>query len=74
MSMPAVDIQRMSPQERLKLIEDLWESLQADPDTLQLPESHRAELDRRIEDMDKNPADSLPWEDVQQHLRLGRIS
>lgn len=44
MSSPAIDIEKMSPEERLRLIEVLWESLRRRPETLPLTEAQRAGL------------------------------
>jgi putative addiction module component (TIGR02574 family) len=35
--------------ERLKLIEDLWDSIAIDADSLPLPDWHRDEIDRRLD-------------------------
>lgn len=39
--------------ERLKLVEDLWDSIAADQDALPLTEEQRLELDRRLEAHEK---------------------
>ncbi len=39
MSIPAIDIDKLAPEERLQLIGDLWESLRAQPDSVRLTEA-----------------------------------
>jgi putative addiction module component (TIGR02574 family) len=61
------EILRLPPDQRLKLVEDVWDSLAASPDAVGVPEWHRDELDRRLAD----PAEqaTLSWQDVQARLR-----
>ncbi len=51
--MGAIDITRLSPAERLELLEQLWDSLSATPNALPLTEAQREELDRRLDDLDR---------------------
>jgi putative addiction module component (TIGR02574 family) len=69
MASPAIDIEKMTPEERLRLIEDLWESLRAHPADLPLPSSHRDELDKRLDEIDRGDNRTIPWEEVKRHLR-----
>jgi putative addiction module component (TIGR02574 family) len=43
--------------ERIKLVEDLWDSIAADQRAVSLTPAQQAELDRRLDayDLDKNP-------------------
>jgi len=65
----AIDIQRMTVDERLRMIEDLWESLRATPDDLPLSPAHRAELDQRLDEIDRGDTETIPWDDVKRRLR-----
>jgi putative addiction module component (TIGR02574 family) len=61
-------IDRLSSEERLKLIGEIWESI-TPIDQLEIPESHREELDRRLAAADADPAAGRPWEEVLAELR-----
>ena len=61
-------IDRMSHEERLKLIGEIWDSL-TPIDQLEIPESHREELDRRLAAADADPAAGCSWEEVRTRLR-----
>lgn len=50
--------------ERLKLIEDLWDSIDTDADAMALPDWHRAEIDRRLDALDTGVSVGAPWEEV----------
>jgi putative addiction module component (TIGR02574 family) len=69
MNSPAIDIERMSPEERLRLIEVLWESLRTKPEALPLTEAQRQELDRRLDELDRGETETIPWEEVKRRLR-----
>jgi putative addiction module component (TIGR02574 family) len=70
MTVSQIDIEHLSPQERLDLIERLWDSL--DADTVPLTPAQMAELDRRLATADADLADSVPWETVRAELMASR--
>ncbi len=55
------EILRLPVEERLDLLEQVWESIAADPSKVPVPEWHIAELDRRL--ADPNP-ERLTWDEV----------
>lgn len=44
----AKEVASLSPDQRLDLIGEIWNSLSAAPETIPVPESHRKELERRV--------------------------
>lgn len=44
----AAEISRLSPAEKILLVEEIWDQVAAAYETLPMPEAHRAELDRRL--------------------------
>jgi putative addiction module component (TIGR02574 family) len=69
MSIPAIDIDKLAPEERLKLIGDLWESLRAQADAVHLTAAQKAELDRRLDSLDSGIADVISWDEAKRRLR-----
>ena len=61
---------RLSPRQRLDLIESLWESL--DEKDVPVTDAQRAELDRRIVGFDQQGAESIPWDQLRAELRQRR--
>jgi len=54
MARPAIDIDKLTPDERLQLIEELWDSLSAEErDAIPLTAEQEAELDRRLEALER---------------------
>lgn len=64
----ALGIDRLSVDERLALIEELWESLAGDEAAMSLTREQREELDRRLADHQANPGDVVSWEEVEKSL------
>lgn len=44
------EIMRLPLDERLRLLEDVWDEIAAAPDAVPVPDWHREELDRRLND------------------------
>jgi putative addiction module component (TIGR02574 family) len=60
------EITRLSPDERLALIEQLWDSL--DDDQVSLTSAQQAELERRLATLDHDRAQSVTWETLKAEL------
>ncbi len=68
MSMPAIDINAMEPEERLRLIGDLWDSLSESPEDVALTPDQRAELDRRLDRLESGKAKLVSWDELKARL------
>ena len=62
-----IDIDSLTPQERLDLIGRLWDSLS--PDDIPLTEVQRAELERRLDELDREGPVGTPAAEVLERLR-----
>ena len=69
MSNPAVNIADLNPEERLKMIEELWDSLSEQPGSVPLTDAQRQELDRRLDDLERSEPTGIPWEEVLKQIR-----
>ena len=69
MSKPDVDIASLTAEERLSLLEELWDSLAARPEALPLTSAQRVELDRRLDDLDADGPVGIPWDEVLSRIR-----
>jgi putative addiction module component (TIGR02574 family) len=63
---------RLPPDERLKLIEELWSSLSAKPESLPTSAAELHELDARRERYNANPNSLIDWEDMKRELAKRR--
>ena len=73
MSDTAVKIEGLSPEERLDLLERLWDSLARTPAEVPVTPEQRAELDRRLAELDRDihegDALGVPWDEVLRQIR-----
>ena len=72
MSRSSVDIAALTPEERLDLLEQLWDSLTPTPDAVPLTEVQRAELDRRLDDLDREGPIGVSWDEMLDRVRSRR--
>jgi putative addiction module component (TIGR02574 family) len=63
------DIMGLSISERIQLVEDIWDSIASVPETLQLTEEQKWELDQRLDDYHNNPGKGSPWDVVRERIR-----
>ena len=63
-----IDIQALSPAQRLELIELLWDSLASTPEAIPFTEEQRAELDRRLDELDREGPSGISAEVVLKGL------
>jgi len=76
MSDAAVKIEGLSPEERLDLLERLWDSLARTPADVPVTPEQREELDRRLDEMDRDIQEGgqlgVPWDEVMRQIRARR--
>ena len=68
MSRPAIDIDNLNVEEKLELIETLWESLAADPSNIPVTEAQKKILDERIAEIDAGDVETIPWDEVKARV------
>ena len=57
----------LTPEERIQLAEDLWDSIVPD-EMPPLSEEQVAEMERRLAEHETDPSSALPWEEVRKWL------
>jgi putative addiction module component (TIGR02574 family) len=68
-SMADLGIDRMTRDERLALVQQIWDSITAEVPPPLLTETQRQELERRADEDDADPDGGIPWEDVKARAR-----
>jgi putative addiction module component (TIGR02574 family) len=61
---------RLSPKERLELIETLWNTLSEED--IPVTAEERALVDARLADLETNPGNQSPWPEVKARLEQRR--
>lgn len=67
-SLKSLGIERLGIEERLTLVEEIWDSIAADSAAIPLTQTQRDELDRRIADHEANPDEVVSWDEVKTKL------
>jgi putative addiction module component (TIGR02574 family) len=62
-----IDIKSLTPQERLALLEEIWDSLE--PEDVPVTDAQRRELDRRLDDLERDRDLGIPWVEVLRQIR-----
>ncbi len=72
--MTSFGIDRLSVDERLQLVEEIWDSIADEVEASPLTEAQRQEVDRRWAAHMANPQAAVPWEQVKAEIldRLNR--
>ena len=63
-----IDIEQLSRERRLELLEQLWESLRRVPAGVPLSDSQIVELDRRLDRIEQEGPHGVAWEDVLREM------
>ena len=71
-TMKELGIDRLSVEDRLALVQEIWDSFAAAPEQLPFTEDLKRLLDRRLADLDANPGNVLNWEEIKARVRSPR--
>jgi putative addiction module component (TIGR02574 family) len=64
----ANDLLSLPVTERLRLVEDLWDSIADVPEAVELTDAQRRELDERLERFHQDPNAGSPWNEVKDRI------
>ncbi|MBL8830442.1 MAG: addiction module protein [Planctomycetaceae bacterium] len=67
--MKALGIDRLSIAERIALVEEIWDSVAEERDSLPLTSAQREDLQHRLDESLAYPECGADWEEVFQRLR-----
>jgi putative addiction module component (TIGR02574 family) len=67
-SIKSLGLDRLGFEERLSLVEELWDSIAADSEAVPLTGLQRVELDRRLAEHEANPTDVTSWNEVRSSV------
>ena len=65
------DILELPVQERIQLVEIIWESIAAVPHTIEVSPELKIELEARLADFERDPESGYSWDQVKAHLKSG---
>lgn len=62
------EIAKLSAQEKILLVEDIWDSIALDESVVPIPRSHSDELERRLRMYESAPGNLLTLEELQARI------
>ena len=68
----SLGIDRMSREQRIELVQEIWDTIAAESNPPTLTEDERLELQRRVDEDNSDPGDVVPWVQVKAQA-LGRL-
>lgn len=64
------DLLSLGVDERLRLVEVLWDSLIAHPESIGVTDAQRRVIDERLREHEADPQDVIPWSELKTQLRV----
>lgn len=68
-ALAALGIDRLSVDERIALVEEIWDTIAAEAERTPPTAAQRAELERRLAAHEANPGEVIPWEQIKAEAR-----
>jgi putative addiction module component (TIGR02574 family) len=62
------EVLKLPIEERLRLVESIWDSIAEFPEALELTEAQKLELDRRLDAYEADPDAGVPWSDLKADI------
>lgn len=63
------EISQLTVEERIQLVEDIWDSIAVSPGNLELTEAQKQELDSRLEEYERDESPGESWKDVKAEIQ-----
>ncbi|HDZ00459.1 MAG TPA: antitoxin [Nitrospirae bacterium] len=64
----ATDTLDLSIPERIQLVEDIWDTIALEADSIELTKDDKRIIDERLDAYHRNPDMGSPWEDVLKRI------
>jgi len=64
----AQELKKLSVAERILIVEEIWDSIAADQESLKVTDAQAREMERRLDSYHASPADGSSWDEVKQRI------
>jgi putative addiction module component (TIGR02574 family) len=71
-SLTPSEIRKLSVAERILIVEEIWDSIAADQESMEVTEAQKEELDRRIASHNAAPNHGKSWEETRDRLKAAK--
>lgn len=65
----SMGVEKLSVAERWQLVDEILDNLAGEPEALDIPQSHKDELDRRLAAAEAAPQAGSSWQEVKARLQ-----
>jgi putative addiction module component (TIGR02574 family) len=62
----------LSIAERIRLVEEIWDTIAEENEAFELTEAQKRELDRRLESASRNPGQGRTWDQIKAEFMKSR--
>lgn len=60
------ELLQLNKNEKMLLVEALWDSIASDPDQVEIPEHHKTILEERLKTLEQDKLNGSSWKDARQ--------
>jgi len=60
------ELSQLNKNEKLLLVEALWDSIASDPNEVEVPDHHKSILEKRLKTLEQDKAKGSSWKEVRQ--------
>lgn len=60
------ELSQLNKNEKLLLVEALWDSIASDPEEVEVPDHHKSILEKRLQTLKKDKENGASWKEVRQ--------
>ena len=68
MGVQVSEILELSVAEKIRIVEEIWDSIADNPESLPLSDNERAELNKRLQEYRENPTEGIEWNELKAKL------
>ena len=62
------EILKLSVEDRIRIAQEIWDSVAGDEEAVPVTQAQKDELDRRLDDLARNPDAGRSWEEFRSEL------
>lgn len=59
-------LSQLNKNEKLLLVEALWDSIVSDPDEVEVPDHHKSILEKRLATFEEDKKNGVSWKEIRQ--------
>jgi putative addiction module component (TIGR02574 family) len=60
------ELSQLNKNEKLLLVEALWDSIASDPEEVEVPDHHKSILEQRLKTLEKDKKNGSSWKEIRQ--------